>query len=87
MRTTIKTGRSGLARRLKSVGESAFESRQGLNVQFCIALGVCAEAPESKQPGIWSDIVVNTKGIGMVQVAEMVKEIQLTSSTNTNVCR
>lgn len=33
------------------------------------------------------DIAVTTEGIGMVQVAEMIKETKLTSNTNTNVCR
>lgn len=86
MRLRIKTGRSGLARRLKSVSGLACESRQGLNVQSCIALGVCLGAPDSEHPGM-SGIAVTTEGIGIMQVAETAKEIQLTSSTNTNVCR
>ncbi|MDD5277454.1 MAG: hypothetical protein PHR16_15410 [Methylovulum sp.] len=58
-----------------------------MNAQSVIALGECSGALGSEQPGMCSDIADNTEGIGMVQVAEMVKEIQLTSNTNTNVCR
>jgi hypothetical protein len=36
---------------------------------------------------MWSGIAAITTGIVMVQVAEMVKEIQLTSNTNTIVFR
>jgi hypothetical protein len=43
--------------------------------------------PESEHPGMSSGIADNAESIGMVQVAEMAKEIQLTSNTNTNVCR
>ncbi|WP_411725945.1 hypothetical protein [Methyloglobulus sp.] len=81
------TGRSGLARRLKSGNEWVCESRHGLRVQSCIVLGVCLDTPESEHPGMCSGIAVNAEGIGIVQVAVMAKEIQLTSNTNTNVCR
>ena len=87
MKLRIKTGRSGLVRRLKSGNESVCESRQGLSVQSCIVLDVCLSTPDSEHPGMWSGIADNAEGIGMVQVAEMTKEIQLTSSTNTNMCR
>lgn len=34
-----------------------------------------------------SDMAVNAEGIGMVHVAEMLKEIQHTNNTNTTVRR
>ncbi|SJM90966.1 hypothetical protein CRENPOLYSF1_170024 [Crenothrix polyspora] len=43
--------------------------------------------PKSEHPCMCSGIADNAEGIDMVQVAEMAKEIQLTSNTNTNVCR
>ncbi|WP_300010649.1 hypothetical protein [Methylovulum sp.] len=46
-----------------------------------------SEATDSGHPGMCPDIAVTTEGMGMVQVAEMVKEIQLTSNTNTSMCR
>ncbi|WP_394753635.1 hypothetical protein [Crenothrix sp.] len=69
------------------MSESACESRQGLNAQSCIVLDVCLGVPESEHPGILSGIADDTVSIGMVQVAEMAKEIQLTNSKNTIVCR
>ncbi|GEM_PF-4816880 len=44
-------------------------------------------ATDSGHPGMCPDIAVTSEGIGMVQVAEMAKEIQLTSNTKTNVYR
>jgi hypothetical protein len=86
IRLRIITGRSGWARRLKSGNGWVCESRHGLRVQSCIVLDVCLSTPDSEQPGM-SGIAFNTEGIGMVQVAEMAKEIQLTSNTNINVYR
>ncbi|MFI3223262.1 MAG: hypothetical protein QX191_09525, partial [Methylococcaceae bacterium] len=63
----------------------ACASRQGLNEQSCIVSELCLSAPE--QPCMCSDIAFNAEGMGMVQVAEIVKEIQLTSSTQTNARR
>ncbi|MDD4904559.1 MAG: hypothetical protein PHD39_00170 [Methylobacter tundripaludum] len=50
-------------------------------------MDVCLSTPDSEHPGMCSGIAVITEGIGIVQVAEMAKEIQLTSNTNINVCR
>lgn len=87
IRPRIITGRSGWARRLKSGNGWVCESRHGLRAQSCIVLDVCLSSPDSEHPGMCSGIAVNAEGIGMVQVTEMAKEIQLTSNTNTNVCR
>ncbi|MGR9088738.1 MAG: hypothetical protein ACU841_16950 [Gammaproteobacteria bacterium] len=43
--------------------------------------------PESGQPGMCSAIATDIEVMGMEQVADMVKEIQPTSRTNTTVRR
>ena len=88
IRPRIITGRSGWARRLKSGNGWVCESRHGLRVQSCIVSdGLCLSTPDSEHPGMCSGMAFNSESIGMVQVAEMAKEIQLTSNTNINVCR
>jgi hypothetical protein len=58
-----------------------------VSLQSCIGLGDCLAAPSSGHPGMCSGIAINAEERGMVQVAETVKEIQLTSNTNTKVLR
>ena len=58
-----------------------------MRVQSCIVLDVCLSIPDSEHPGMCSGIAFNAEDMGMVQVADIAKEIQLTSNTNINVCR
>lgn len=81
------SSKTGLARRLKSGRELVCESRQGLSEQSCIDLGDCLAELASRHPGMCSGIAFKAVGIGIVQVVEMTRETQLTSNTNTRVCR